>query len=124
MTSTLFDHVKDAAIYLNQTKHLLQVATHRAHETFVKNKYGKTKEVQDHSTRGTTKSKVFIDQDGNQHSYLVAPEDWKHMTAVLICIKTAKGFNIDNGNTVLSGNTTPASSQCDSFFGRKLCPLP
>lgn len=103
--STLFEHAKDDAICFDLTKCLLQVANHCAHETFIikttphaskpnqppspnscahetfiKTKEGKTKEAQDRSSRGTTNSKLFISWDGEQHSYLVALEEWQKMT--------------------------------------------
>jgi hypothetical protein len=49
---TLFEHVKDDAIHLNQTKHLLQVATCRAHHErpLADANEGQTEVLQDHST--------------------------------------------------------------------------
>jgi hypothetical protein len=79
--STLFEHVKDDAIHLDQTEHLLHVATHSSvHEIFIKAKEGHTEAVQDYSTGSSINSKVFIGQDGKQHFYLIAPEDLKRMT--------------------------------------------
>jgi hypothetical protein len=52
--STLFEHVKDDAICLDQTKFLLQVgSSHHAHETFFKTNEGKNEEAQGCSTGGT-----------------------------------------------------------------------
>jgi hypothetical protein len=114
--STLFDHVKDNAIRLDQTKRLLQTATCRAHEGSVKAKERQLPLVA--SSSGThSDHKVFLGRDGKQHAYLIPPDVFKKMTAAerkakLTRLKAAHGNQVSEhtAHTVVSRNTAPASS--------------
>jgi hypothetical protein len=79
MHRSLFDHVKDDDICLDQTEHLLQTATCRAHEANTKTKEGKP-HVPPPASGTPYNSKTFVRRDGKQHSYLIAPNDFKKMT--------------------------------------------
>jgi hypothetical protein len=94
LSTTLFDHVKDDAIGLDQNEHLLQTATRCAHEANTKTKEGKPPLALPASGTPPTDSKLFIGRDGKQHAYLIAPDVFKKMTvkerkAELIHLKAA-----------------------------------
>jgi hypothetical protein len=74
--STLFDHVKDDAIRLDQTERLLQTATRHAHEANVKAKDGKSL-LAVSSTGTPSDPKVFLGRDGKEHAYLIPPDAFK-----------------------------------------------
>ena len=107
--STLFDHVKDDAIRIDQQERLLQSATRRANEAITKTKEKKPPHV---PGTPTTDPKVFVGRDGKPHSYLIDPEVYKKMTeaerfAELKRLKEARKYS--SNKTVISGNTTPAA---------------
>jgi hypothetical protein len=121
--STLFDHVKDDAIRLDQTEHLLQTAARRAHEANVKAKDGKPP-LAASSTSTPSNPKVFLGRDGKKHAYLIPPDAFKKITqaerkAELIRLKAARDYQVDEhtATTVVSGNTASTSSLPASAAG-------
>jgi hypothetical protein len=82
--STLFDHVKEDAIHLDQTERLLQTATRRAHEANVKAKDGKTPLAS--SSSGTpSDSKVFLGRDGKEHAYSYPSCIYRPLSGIATC---------------------------------------
>jgi hypothetical protein len=111
--STLFDHVKDNAIHLDQTERLLQTATCRAHEANVKAKDGKPP-LAASSTSTLSDPKVFLGRDGKEYAYLIPPDAFRKMTqaerkAELTRLKAACGYQVNEhtATTVVSTNTGP-----------------
>jgi hypothetical protein len=123
--STLFDHVKDDAFHLYRTKCLLQTVTCRAHDDVTRIKKGKPRLAPSARPSGTPfDSKVFIDRDSKEHSYLIAPDVFKKMTqeehkTELNYLKAAQGCNVHvhSVNTVVSGNSSPSSTLPSSASG-------
>jgi hypothetical protein len=62
--STLFDHVKDDAIHLDQNERLLQTATCHAHEAYAKAKEGKPP-LAASSTSNPSDTKSFLEGMAN-----------------------------------------------------------
>jgi hypothetical protein len=121
--STLFDHVKDDAIRLDQTERFLQKATRRAHEANVKAKDGNPP-LAASSTGTPSDPKVFLGRDSKEHAYLIPPDASKKMTqaerkAELTRLKAARGYQVNKhtATTVVSGNTGPTSSLPTSAAG-------
>jgi hypothetical protein len=121
--STLFDHVKDNGIRLDQTERLLQTAIRRAHEVNVKAKDGKPP-LAASSTGTPSDPKVFVGRDGKEHAYLIPPDAFKKMTqaerkAELTRLKAACGYQVNEhtATTVVSANTGPTSSLPASAAG-------
>ncbi len=119
----MFDHVKDDAIRLDQTERYQQTAICRAHETLTKIKEGKPP-LRPRPSGTPSDSKQFIGRDGKEHSYLIAPEDFKKMTqkereTELARLKAARGYNVNqhSANTVVSGNTNPNTAPPGSVPG-------
>jgi hypothetical protein len=78
--STLFDHVKDDVIRLDQTERLLQAATCHEYEANTKTKEGKPPLAASASSTPSD-TKVFLGRDGKHNSYLIPPDVSKKMTA-------------------------------------------
>jgi hypothetical protein len=123
--STLFDHVKEDAICLDQTERLRQTVTHCAHEANLKTKEGKPPLAPPASGTPPSDSKHFIWKDGKQHAtYLIALYVFKKMMvnerkAELICLKAAGGYqaNERSATTVFSANTVATSALPASVTG-------
>jgi hypothetical protein len=122
--SALFNHVKDDAIRLDQTDRFQQTAIRRANEAITKIKDGKPPLRPARNAGTPTDPKPFIGRDGKEHSYLIAPDDFKKMTqqereTELARLKAAKPYRVNqhSANTVVSGNTTPNSAPPSSAPG-------
>jgi hypothetical protein len=110
--STLYDHVKDDAIRLDQTERIQQLSSRRAHKTQVNT--GDPAIVPPQPTGTTAASDTFIGRDGYQHAYLIPPARFRTMTqaqreAELLRIKTERGQGVVNRTTNQAEQTTPPS---------------
>ncbi len=127
--STLFDHVKDDAIRLDQTERLLQTATRKANEAKTKLQEGSRPTLpspgRTPGPSGTpSASKTFVGRDGKDHNYLIPPDIFKTMTqaerfAELKRLKAAKGYqaNEHSASTVVSNNTSPTGTPTSAAPG-------
>jgi hypothetical protein len=123
--STLFDHVKDDAIGLDQTERLLQTTTRKAQEAKTKLQEGKPPLASPGRTSGTpSDSKTFIGRDGNDHNFLIPPKIFKTMTqaerkAELTRLKAARGYQVNehSANTVVSNKTSPTGNSSSAIPG-------
>ena len=127
--STLFDHVKDDAIRLDQTERLLQTATRKANEAKTKLQEGSRPTLPSPGRTpgppGTpSASKTFVGRDGKDHDYLIPPDIFKTMTqaerfAELKRLKAAKGYqaNEHSASTVVSNNTSPTGTPTSAAPG-------
>jgi hypothetical protein len=113
----LFSGVKDDVICLDQTDHLLQAATHHAHEALVKLQDIKTHLVPPAIPTGNpTDSKVFTGQDDKNTPTSLLPRILEKMTQTereteLNHLKMARDHTIHTASTVVSGNTTPTADR-------------
>jgi hypothetical protein len=76
--STLYDHVKDDAIRLDQTECIQQLSSRKAHSTQVHTDDASPVPPQPPGT--STASDTFIGRDGREHAYLIPPATFKTMT--------------------------------------------
>jgi hypothetical protein len=76
--STLYDHVKDDAIRLDQTERIQQLSSRKAHSTQVQTDDASHVPPQHPGTSAA--SDTFIGRDGKEHAYLIPPATFKTMT--------------------------------------------
>jgi hypothetical protein len=95
--SVLYDHVKDVAIRADQSERLLQSTPRKANETQVDPTPTSASTETGTTKSKTTTSSTFVGGDGQRHSFVIPPEQYKAMTsderlAALAKIRADKGL--------------------------------
>jgi hypothetical protein len=110
--SILYDHVKDVAIRADQAERLLQGTSRQVNET----KVGDASPPASTDTKSKTPdSKTFVGGDGQRHSFVIPPEQYKAMTsderlATLAKICAAKGLPPKPAYSPREGRGRPAAA--------------
>jgi hypothetical protein len=72
--SILYEHVKDMALHADNTNCLLQGNTRCAHEAHT------TPPPDSQSTSNRSSKSTCMGKDGQQHNYVIPPEEWKTLS--------------------------------------------